>query len=40
MKAYFDEGKPFWGKFSAGIDPSISNVLVSPVNKKIKKNGL
>ena len=36
MKTYFDEGKPFWGKFSVGIDPSISNVLVSSINKKNK----
>ena len=36
MKAYFDKGKPFWGKFSVGIDPGINNVLVSSVNKKNK----
>ena len=36
MKTYFDEGKLFGGKFSAGIDSGISNVLVSSINKKTK----
>ena len=37
MKTYFDEGKLFGGKFSAGIDSGISNVLVSSINKKKQK---
>ena len=36
MKTYFDERKPFWGKFILGINPGISNVLVSYINKKVK----
>ena len=36
MKTYFDEGKLFGGKFSVGIDPGISSVLVSSINGNIK----
>ena len=37
MKTYFDEEKPFEGKFSVGSDPGISKVLASSMNKDITK---